>query len=127
MTSPSTLSVKTFEGIPCIIRNILTDTKHTHYISYNNIDTITYGSDTTAIVLKVGYHISKSRKYVTYYDDCFLILNGKHDKELKDKDFFECLTYFIANSHLKNKYSEDVYNYLYYRPISKRSNTGSVL
>lgn len=106
----STCSVKTFNGIPVLVPNIF-ELKPHHYISYNNHDTATYGSDTTAIVLKCWYN-------GVYYADRFLILNGNHFDALNDLDLVGCLGYFSEHIHLKSKYSDDLRDYLCYEPFN---------
>lgn len=72
-----------------------------YHISYNTIDTRTYGCDTTAIVLKKG--------------SLFLILNGDHRNQLEEitrsAGLQECIDYFIENIHIANKYSEHLTEY----------------
>lgn len=132
----STVSTKFFEGIPCLIPNKIIDNCATHYISYNNYDTHTYGSDTTAIVLK-GYFagatleeknkgklLSAAEKLKPkHFFDVYLILNGKHDA-LIGMNFLECIEYFSKNIHLKAKHSSDLNDYLNYRPFWVKSNSG---
>ena len=65
------------------------------YISYNDYDTRTYGSDTTALVLGQMQH--------------FYILNGDHSAEyskLIHARFDACFSYFKAHAAEMNKYSE---------------------
>lgn len=59
-----------------------------HYVSYNFADRSIYGSDTTAIV------IGQMQR--------FYILNGNHVDVLKNKDFNQCIEYFLSNPHLHN-------------------------
>ena len=65
------------------------------YISYNNHDTVTYGCDTTALVVGQMEH--------------FYILNGNHVKEysalIKD-GFSKCFEYFKNNIDKINKSNE---------------------
>lgn len=132
----STVSTKTFAGIPCLIPNKIIDDCSTHYISYNNYDTHTYGSDTTAIVLK-GYFAGSmieqknegkiltvdEKLKLKHFFDVYLILNGKHNA-LIGMNFLECIEYFSQNIHLKAKYSSDLNDYLNYRPFWVESNSG---
>jgi len=65
------------------------------YISYNNVDSDIYGSDTTALVW------GQMEK--------FYILNGDHRKQytpLISQGFDACLAYFKANSALINMRSD---------------------
>lgn len=82
----STVSTKTFGGVPVLVPNIVTNQQH-HYISYNNYDTYSYGCDTTAIVA-TGWYNGKP------YGQVFLILNGNHYDQLNSLDLIGCLEYF---------------------------------
>jgi len=93
-------------GIPYIAPNRTdeVDTRSPYwYVSYNNRDTGTYGSDTTALVLGQG--------------ECFLILDGDHrralqeviDEPLTHSGLFKlvrCLEYVRRNAHLLNHMSD---------------------
>lgn len=96
MDDRPTVSTHLLHGMPLSIPNQISTEKEDFYISYNNRDIGTYGSDTTALVK------GEMEK--------FYILNGDHRKayaELADKGFDSCMEYFISNKHLMNKYSEE--------------------
>lgn len=86
-----------FNGIPIYVpNNIINDTKD-FYISYNNYDISTYGSDTTALVKN---DLSD-----------FWILNGNHTKQYNQiikegGNFKDCFKYFKDNIVLINKLSD---------------------
>lgn len=82
------------EGYPVLIPNEVIESDG-FYISYNNWDVATYGSDTTALVWGQMQR--------------FYVLNGDHRSEyqkLIDDGFDACLEYFNANIGQANKYSE---------------------
>ena len=79
-------------GMTCVSPNRVTAHSEEFYVSYNNYDRSTYGSDTTALV--VG---QRQRFYV---------LNGNHEKQLTNKSFDECLNYVHDHSNLLNKFSD---------------------
>jgi hypothetical protein len=90
----TTGKMMTFDGIPVLVPN---DTKEAKgfYISYNNRDIGTYGSDTTALV--------KGQM------EKFLILNGDHRKaydELIPQGFDACYDYFKRNISQISLYSD---------------------
>ena len=89
----STVSIKTFEGIPCLVPNVTEQHDKSFYVSYNNYDTGIYGSDTTAIVLN-----DMTR---------FTILNGDHRKPLKGLTYAEAIEYAMQHSEQINKFSDD--------------------
>ena len=109
----STLHVESFNGIQVLVPNRVFKTR-THVISYNNRDIGIYGCATTAVILPCQYGTKK------HYDDCYLILRGNHVEALKPLDLVETLEYISKNIHLKALYSEDVSDYLNYRPLSQR-------
>ena len=85
-----------FDGMPCFVPNDVMDCTD-FYISYNNYDIRSYGSDTTALVKG---NMEK-----------FYILDGNHTKqynELVAKGFDACLDYFKDNANLINKYSDSI-------------------
>lgn len=90
--------MKTFKSIPIFMRNdtfALTDPGC--YVSYNNRDISTYGSDTTALVRMDRINPTK-----------FLILNGNHVNEyIKLKNYDNCVEYFKSNLDKQNKFSEN--------------------
>lgn len=88
----STVSTKTFDGIPCLVPNVVEQHDKSFYVSYNNYDTGIYGSDTTAIVLN-----DMSR---------FTILNGDHRKNLKGFSYPEAIEYAMQHEEQINKYSD---------------------
>ena len=91
-----TISIlKTPGGIPFIVPNEIVGEGDGFYISYNNVDTSDYGSDTTALVIGQMEH--------------FYILNGNHTANylpLIKKGLNHCLKYFNKNKKLINKFSE---------------------
>lgn len=94
MMSRSTISIRNFDGIPVLVPNAVTEGDG-FYISYNNVDTGTYGSDTTALVKGDGEH--------------FYVLNGDHRNgyaPLIPQGFDACLDYFRQHDEQMNRYSE---------------------
>lgn len=105
----STLSNRWFNGIPVLIPNIATNHLY-HHVSYNNHSMIDYGvPSTTAIVCKCWY---KGK----YWADRYLILTGNHYEHLNSLDLIGCLEYFSKNIHLKARHSDDVVDYLNFKP-----------
>jgi hypothetical protein len=90
----TTAHIQIIQGIPCVIPNKSTQFDG-YYISYNDRDSLIYGSDTTALVF------GKAGK--------FLILNGDHRKAYHNmQNLDECIAYFNENKRLINKYSEAI-------------------
>ena len=88
----STYHTKIINGTPIGIPNTITQDRPNYYVSYNNRDIASYGSDTTAL------HINETSQ--------FLILNGNHVAAYKNLNTLEdCLKYFYANEN-KNFRSE---------------------
>ena len=89
----STLSVKSFNGISCLVPNAISVSTTEYYVSYNDYDRTIYGGVTTALVLGQM--------------ERFYILNGDHRKEYaKCSSLGECVAYFKANETQINKYSD---------------------
>lgn len=86
-------------GIPYTTYNVVDDTDHGYYVSYNNYDYAIYGSDTTAIVLEVPRTV-------------FLILNGDHREVLDGLNRKEAIAYFHSNKKFKNEKSDPDENYV---------------
>jgi hypothetical protein len=79
--------------VPLSIPNAVVFKAADFYISYNDVDTDVYGSDTTALV--VG-QMSK-----------FYILKGDHREGYKGLATLEdCLTYYRANLSLSHSFSD---------------------
>lgn len=97
----NSLSIICYNKIPfmCKDKVIYNNKKYEgYYISYNNYDIDTYGSDTTALVL--GLQMNK-----------FFILNGNHIeqyKKLSTEGFNACLEYYKNNTELQNKFSDKI-------------------
>jgi len=104
MSKKPTGRIENFNGIPLNIPNdIISEQKtfYISYISYNNRDHITYGSDTTALVREKKGKPTK-----------FLILNGDHSEAYNKiitngGGYKECVMYFENNIQDKNKHSEN--------------------
>lgn len=89
----TTYHTKVINGIPLGIPNRISKENKNLYISYNNIDISSYGSDTTALVINETGQ--------------FLILNGDHRKEYQDLNTLEeHLKYFYSNIDKVNFRSE---------------------
>ena len=88
----TTSHIKFIDGLPIMIPNTISEDTSKYYISYNNRDIASYGSDTTAL------HINETSQ--------FLILNGNHIAAYKDLNTLEdCLKYFYDSAD-KNFRSE---------------------
>lgn len=88
----TTYHTKFINGAPIGIPNVIAKEVPNYYISYNNRDIASYGSDTTAL------HINETSQ--------FLILNGNHVAAYKNLDTLkECLKYFYDSTE-KNFRSE---------------------
>ena len=88
----TTYNTQFTEGVPVGIPNKITKDTTEYYISYNNRDIASYGSDTTAL------HINETSQ--------FLILNGNHVAAYKElNNLKECLDYFYSRTE-KNFRSE---------------------
>lgn len=89
----TTYYTKVINGIPLGIPNRISKENKYFYISYNNYDISSYGSDTTAL------YINETSQ--------FLILNGNHTKEYENLNTLEeHLKYFYFNIDKVNFRSE---------------------
>lgn len=89
----TTYHMKVINGVPLGIPNRISKENKDLYVSYNNRDISSYGSDTTAL------HINSTSQ--------FLILNGDHRQGYKDLNTLEeHLQYFYSNIDKVNSKSQ---------------------